>query len=245
MKVVENVYIAICDDDSNIASKIQKVVSACYKNIDESIEISVFDNGTELIDSICKENKYYDMIHLDIDMPDKSGLEVAKILRESHDDIIIIFISSYEQYVFDSFEYSPFRYIRKNNMVEELRVALKSAYALYKKAEKKYIIVKGEDSVHKIEQSEICYCDMILRKMYIHLKDNRVICTRKTIRDFLKEMDSNNFIKIHSGGVVNIKYIKEYREQSIILDNGTKLMTSRSAIKVIKNALIRYWREIV
>ena len=46
-------------------------------------------------------------------MPDVSGLEVAKKLRQKHLDIILIFISAYEQYVFESIEYNPFRYIRK------------------------------------------------------------------------------------------------------------------------------------
>lgn len=45
-------------------------------------------------------------------MPGISGLEIAKKLREENSDIILIFVSAHEQYVFESIEYSPFRYIR-------------------------------------------------------------------------------------------------------------------------------------
>ena len=43
-------------------------------------------------------------------MPGISGLEIAKKLREENSDIILIFVSAREQYVFESIEYSPFRY---------------------------------------------------------------------------------------------------------------------------------------
>ena len=66
---------------------------------------------------------------LDIDMPGISGLEIAKKLREENSDIILIFVSAHEQYVFESIEYSPFRYIRKSRIEKELFLDLKAAYA--------------------------------------------------------------------------------------------------------------------
>ena len=130
-------YIAICDDDSKITSRLESGIREIFKNLKDDVDVSVFFYGTDLIDTIKKEKIHYDILLLDVDMPNISGLEVAKILRETNEDIIIIFISSYEKYVFDSFEYNPFRYIRKNRIKEELSIALKSAYALYKKKRKK------------------------------------------------------------------------------------------------------------
>lgn len=135
-------YIAICDDDSKITSRLESGIRAIFKNLKDGVDVSVFLNGADLIDTIKKEKIHYDILLLDVDMPNISGLEVAKILRETNEDIIIIFISSYEKYVFDSFEYNPFRYIRKNRIKEELSIALKSAYALYKKAKEDTLLLK-------------------------------------------------------------------------------------------------------
>ena len=56
------------------------------------------------MDLIYNDKEDFDILFLDIDMPDISGLEVAKKLREKGSDIILIFISAHEQYVFDSIE---------------------------------------------------------------------------------------------------------------------------------------------
>lgn len=237
--------IAICDDDINAQKKIQTYSNEIFKEIKENIEILVFNDGESIINAIQKENKYFDIILLDVDMPDVSGLKVAKILREIDNNIIIIFISSYEKYVFDSLEYNPFRYIRKICLKEELPIALKSAYSLYKKRKKKYIIIKNDDGEYKIEESEICYCEIVKRKLYIHLSNNRVLGTWKSIRDFYEEISGGTFVKIHSGCAVNMKYVKEYSNYYITLDNGEKLLTSRAGIKTLKEALSRYWSECV
>lgn len=238
-------YIAICDDDSKITSRLKIDIGTILASLKDNVDVSVFANGTELIDTIKKEKIHYDILLLDIDMPNISGLEVAKMLRETNEDTIIIFISSYEKYVFDSFEYNPFRYIRKNRIKEELNIALKSAYALYKKRERRYIVIKSDDGDHRVEQSEICYFEIVKRKLFIHLADNRVLSMWKSIKDFINEIDDDNFIKIHSGCAVNMKYIREYTNYDVTLDNGEKLLASRSGIKVLKDELTRYWGENV
>ena len=78
-------------------------------------------------------------------MPDITGLDVAKTIRQTNSNIILIFISSHEQYVFKSIEYRPFRYIRKEYLKEELPNALKAAYKLIESDKDESIIVKADD----------------------------------------------------------------------------------------------------
>lgn len=235
--------IAICDDDSNVTNRLKNDIYSLFKSLKSDVDISVFANGMDLIETIKNEEVHYDVLLLDVDMPNISGLEVAKILRESNEDLIIIFISSHDNYVFDSFEYNPFRYIRKNRIKEELNIALKSAYALYKKREKRYIVIKSDDGDYRVEQSEICYFEIVKRKLFIHLSNNKVLGMWKPIKDFINEIDASDFVKIHSGCAVNMKYIKEYTNYDVTLDNGEKLITSRSGIKILKDELTRYWGE--
>lgn len=239
-------YIAICDDDFEVSCKLSSDVCAFFEGIKEEYEIFAFSSGLELIKTIKKETKQFNILLLDIDMPDMSGFEVANVIRENNEDIIIIFISSHDNYVFDSFQYNPFRYIRKNRISEELSIVLKSAYALCKKRERKhYVLIFTDDGQYKVEQSEIFYFEIIKRKLYVHLTDNRVLSTWKTIKEFIKELDSNDFVKIHSGCAVNMKYIKGYSNYDVTLDNEEKLLASRNGIKQLKDELTRYWGENV
>lgn len=237
--------IAICDDDFIMIKKLRDDISFFFKDLKENIELLTFSNGKSLIEAIQKDEKYFDIILLDIDMPDITGLKVAEVLRKISDDIIIIFISSYDGFVFDSLEYNPFRYIRKNRMKEELYHALKAAYMLYKKRVKKHFFIKSDDGEYIIEQTEILYFEIIRRKLFIYLKDDRILSTWKPLKDFFREVDDGSFVKIHSGCAVNMKYIREYSNCDITLDNGKKLSTSRSGIKILKDELTRYWSECV
>lgn len=97
--------IAICDDDIIFLNKLQKYTNEIMKEMKINIEILALNDGESLFNSIQNKKKYFDILLLDIDMPDVSGLKVAKTLRQIDVDIIIIFISSYEKYVFDSLEY--------------------------------------------------------------------------------------------------------------------------------------------
>ena len=234
--------IAICDDDIETVRKIKDDIIRISGEMKVNMDITSFFSGKKLLDVMEKENNIFDILLLDIDMPDISGLEVAKVLREKNVNIIIIFISSYENYVFDSIEYTPFRYIRKFRVKEELPLALRAAQVLIEKKDK-YIVIKSDNVQHRITHTEICYFEIVKRKSYIHLADSRILCTWKTIKDFYIELDDNDFVKIHSGCAVNMKYIKEYSNYDITLDNGEKLMASRSGIKNLKDRLAQYWSE--
>ena len=236
--------IAICDDDNEMLGRLKKDVIEIFGILKVNIEIFSFSDGKELLRTIQNDDENFDLFLLDIDMPDVSGLEIAQMLREMSVNLIIIFISAYDNYVFDSIEYSPFRYIRKSRIKEELPLALKAAHTLFEKEQPRYIAVKSEEGdYYKVAHSEIWYIEIESRKLYIYLTRDRVIKTWKTVKELLTELNDGNFVKIHSGCAVNLKYISEYYGYDVTLDNGKKLLASRSGIKAIKTTLAKYWSE--
>lgn len=235
------INIAICDDEQESLHTIQKEL---YKSADKlkiEIETYTYHNGNQILDLIYNEKEDFDILFLDIDMPDVSGLEVAKKLRQKNSDIILIFISAHEQYVFESIEYNPFRYIRKSRIEKELIPALKAAYQRLEEMQDSYIIVKTEEAEVRVKHSDIMYFETTARKIGIHLKNGEVLLVRKTIKELYEELNHEYFIKIHSGCVANVKYIGKYSSHDITLDNGEQLIVSRTRIKGVKMTLMNYW----
>ena len=235
------INIAICDDEQNSLKIIQKELYKASENLNITIETYMYTDGNKVVDLIYNDKDNFDILFLDIDMPDISGLEVAKKLREKGSDIILIFISAHEQYVFDSIEYNPFRYIRKNRIEKELPIALKAAYSRIEETVDEYIVAKTEDSEVKIKHSDIMYFETVARKVEIHLSNGKVFAVRKTIKELYEELKDSNFIRIHSGGIVNAKYIDEFSNYDITLDNGEVLIVSRRQLKEVKTTLTKYW----
>lgn len=235
------INIAVCDDEDESLHIIQKELYHAADKLNIEIETYSYNKGKKVLDFIYNEKEDFDILFLDIDMPDISGLEVAKKLRQKNSDIILIFISAHEQYVFESIEYNPFRYIRKNRIEKELIPALKAAYQRLEEMQDSYIIVKTEEAEVRVKHSDIMYFETTARKIGIHLKNGEVLLVRKTIKELYKELNEEHFIKIHSGCVANAKYIGKYSNHDITLDNGEQLIVSRTRIKSVKIALMNYW----
>ena len=83
------------------------------------------------------------------------------------------------------------------------------------------------------------------RNLNICMYDGRVMYIGKSLKNFLEELDDNNFIQIYSGCAVNIKYVSEFSKVEITLDNNEKLPVSRTRMSDVKKTLLKYWREKV
>lgn len=235
------IRIAVCDDEKNSLENIQNKIVTISQTMNVDSEIYLYDNGAEITELICNKKEKFDILFLDIDMPGISGLEAASQIREAKSDLILIFVSAHEQYVFDSIEYTPFRYIRKNKIEQELPLALKAAYACMEENKENFIMIKTEEEEVRIKRADIIYYETESRKIRIHMNNGKSYLVWKTIKDFYKEIDDKNFIRIHSGCVVNVKYIDEFSSYDITLDNGERLVVSRTRMKEVKSAILNYW----
>ena len=95
---------------------------------------------------------------------------------------------------------------------------------------------------------ELCEnMEMYRRRITVYTNDGKAIelKERKTIKSLYEELEDEDFVQIHSGGIVNVKYIYEYSGYSITLDKETKLVVSRSRLKEVKEQMARYWRNRV
>lgn len=235
------IKIIVCDDKKKSLERIREFVYDISKKLKRKVEVYTYQSGREVNDLLCKQKSHFDLLLLDIDMPEVSGFDIAREMRQAESDTVLIFISSHEHYVFKSIEYRPFRYIRKQYLEEELYHALKDAYKLIDSESDKTIIIKVDDEDIRLKRSEIMYYEIESRKLSIHLKNKNVLNIRKTIRDFYKELADDNFIQINSGCVVNAKYIDKISSNDITLENGEKLIVSRPRIKNVKSELLEYW----
>lgn len=234
--------IAICDDNIEFLNQIKEIVARILcDEIQVENDITCFQNGQVLLEKMQKGEDDVDLLLLDIDMPEISGLEVAKMVREMGKESLLMFISSYENYVFDTFEYNPFRFIRKGKLQQELPIALRAAKETYQKNKKRYVVVRCDEGEVRIEETEIMYFDMVRRQIRICLADGRVFHTWRTMKELQQELSPERFSKIHSGCVVNLKYVSGYAGCDITLDNGERLTASRGGIKTFKEELSRYW----
>ena len=239
------INIAVCDDNLQFAKLLlQHLKRLCAYKIPPRIDCRLtpaFSSGAEVL-AYLKENSI-DVLFLDIDMPETNGFELAKILCESHPDTVIVFVSSYEEFVYSSFEYCPFRFLRKSHLTEELDITFQ------KVIEK--CVMNNETLLFYTTDGEVVLRvkDIILfegQKNYYVIKtvSGKEYKCRGTMGSVESYAGKYDFFRIHSAYIVNFEHIESINNDGfIITKKGQRLSVSKKRASEFKNAYMQYIRR--
>ena len=233
------INIAICDDNQSFLESIFVYVEHYLLTYKEKHHIELFSSGREFLDRYNKNALDFDMILLDIDMPDINGIEIAEKIRELNQAVLIIFLTGMEKYVYDAFRYNAFRFIRKCDIVENLESCLREGINQIKKEQKQYAF-KTEEGLVKLLVKDILYFDLVSRHIEVHTWNKTYITTDRRMKDVEALFLAEEFVKLHRGCIVNMKYIKSIDGQRIILDNKEELVASRYRVAEVLEKFMRY-----
>ena len=225
--------IAVCDDESQITSMIEDMLEeiAIENNVD--IDIDVFLGGNEFLKHL---NSYstYDIAFLDIEMKDLDGISTAKRIRDFDKNVIIIYVTSHENYMKETFEVRAFRFLTKPVTKEELETYFKEAYKEISNRDA-YFRFKNNREECKVLARDILYFKSHLRTVYI-VTEEKIYKFSKTLNLVEKIVHENlkiPFFRIHQSYLVNYNHIEKLSYDFITLDNGTKLPISENRRKQI------------
>ena len=115
--------IAVCDDDSVYAKEIEKIVQVTLWGRHIESKTDLYCDSRKLYES----DKRYDIAFLDIEMEPYNGLETAQKLKKTNEQIIIFFITSFDQYLDDAMVLNAFRYIKKPLNAKRLQLGIEKA----------------------------------------------------------------------------------------------------------------------
>lgn len=241
------IYIILCDDDAKILNEIIDYINKIRSRLKHDIETITYTNAKSVLKRIKNPKECSDVLITDISMPGLSGMEMAEIIRNCNIDIILIFLTAHTEYVYKSFEYSPFRYIRKEFMKEELLPALQAACEKINTRRNTSISIKTKDGILAIQIKDIIYYELENRKCVIYTIQNQQYKTWKKISELQKEIKSKgySFIQVYKGCVVNKHYIKTIKKDMLILENGLEIPVSRRKKQEISSIMMDFWNKNV
>ncbi|MDE5823510.1 MAG: LytTR family DNA-binding domain-containing protein [Lachnospiraceae bacterium] len=253
------IRIAVCDDEQYMSDQISVMVSdffcrkntgkniknhpkhlqRCYSECNHlSIEVTQFSNGEALLES----DQAFDVLFLDIQMIDMDGLETARQLRRRGFNGYLIFTTILKEMVFQSFEVQAYDYLVKpiekkhfDKTMERLLISMQ------KDAEKKLLVQKGYDS-SIISFDEIVYCEIIGRKIYLHLTSSEVIDFYDRIENLETRLDSR-FYRCHRSYLINMKYLRGYKNGVAKMMGDIEIPVSRLRSKEFSGIILQYMKN--
>lgn len=195
------------------------LVKSC-KNVNEALKIT--------------SSNSIDLILLDINMPEISGLTFAKVIDKK---IKIIFTTAHREYAVDGFDIRAVDYLLKPISLERFQQAIDKYISLEtpvnsaQKTEKtkennSFIFVRSDRKMVKINFDEISYIESLSDYVKIHLLD-KVIITRETISNMETKLAKTDFLRIHRSFIVSVSEIDSFTNEFIEI-NKKALPISRT-----------------
>ncbi len=219
--------IAICDKDKGCAEKTKKMIYDYANERRLDLLVEIYDSSEALLRSV---NDYL-LIILDYHINGLNGLETAKHLRANNCSSTIIFLSSYTDFVFESFMVMPYRFLLKPLDYGVLFAVLDDFFL--NNIARRPLWVKNGDDIFCIRANDIFYLEADNKNCLIGLKNESLRC-RKTMARVYGTLPKNQFCKINRAYVVNFNYISAYNSDIIRLANGKNLHVSRNYYKSFK-----------
>jgi len=229
--------IAICDDEEYYREYMKKMMEEYLIKKRVLFDIDTYMDGIGLFQR--KSNLYkYDVIFLDIGMPDKNGMETAYEIRKNNSEVDIVFITIIKQYVFEGYKVGAVRYIMKKDMEQLLPECLDALLQKHLRSGRKmkFPFVKGERTV-RLE--DILCIEIQSHRLRFTLKDE-ILYMYGQIGKLELQLADCYFVRCHQSFLVNLQHIASINNYIICLSNGTEIPVSRAKSIEVKNCYLRY-----
>lgn len=232
--------IAVCDDDNRAVIMHREIAEKCLMQSGNIGEIIVYTTGDNLLYDIAEDEKFFDLILLDIEMPGNTGMQIAQKIKPYLPNVKIIFITSHIEYAIDAFELSIFRYVPKNDIEKRLPVALQDAMKLIALEGGKNYVIQTNSRLEKIPYKEIYYIARDGKNACIYAAGG-VSKVRKSLQQVYGELDAEEFIYMDRGCIANMIHIMQIKDGMAVLKNGVSLPISRAHLQEVKEQINHYW----
>lgn len=232
---MEGLRILICDDERRMLTRIAEKVSDCLPGSD----VRTFSSGAALL--ACMQTESCDILLLDIDIPDITGMEIAGRLSHFEKRPLLLFVTSHDELVYDSFQYHPFAFLRKSSFDGEIKAALDDCVRELRHRERHFCF-RWEGKRVCLLLSEILYFEAQANYLNVFSKTGQYRF-RATIASVENTLADCGFIRIHKGFLINQAAVRLLGSKEATLLDGTTLPIGKSYAKTAGEEFLRYLKN--
>ncbi len=231
--------IAICDDEPSQTQWLSEQLCFWSESAGRDIKITSFSSAEAFLFEF-RENKNFDILLLDIEMKEMNGIQLAHHLRKEDEDIKIIFITGYAEYMGEGYDVSALHYLLKPVDRQKLFSVLDRATKSVMPARRRLTLTVGRET-------EFVYADEILyaesEKHYIVFytaeSEYRVRMTMPEAEVLL----GSDFCRCGRSFIAGLSHIKKVTKDSVLLSNGFSLPLGKGMFDILNKALVNYLKE--
>lgn len=232
--------IAICDDEGHARDSLRLMLERLLHNGDGEV-VYEFSGGKSAVSWITKHRGELDLLFLDIEMKELSGMEAARLIRRHDNDLLLVFVTGYADYVFVGYSVQALDYLIKPVKEEKLRQVLDRAKLVLEKKAPQIFQFQNSEGIYRINKGDILYFQSEKRVLRLITQDKEYTFYAKL--DEVEQELASGFIRIHQRYLVRNAAIIKLEKNTITIGN-TSLPVSRSLQKGVLKALAHSILEV-
>lgn len=228
----------ICEDNDGYRQRVASIITSYMMKNDFEYRIHEFDDYNQDIIDMVNSNDSFKVYILDIELPNGSGVDIARLIRKEDVDSIIIFLTGHQE-LSDSVSKNQFSFLtfinKFDNSDDRLSKAIDKALQMLKV--RKMLRVKDGGAIYTVALDDILYIvkESMERKCIVKT-DYAEFTLNKSLNEIMKSLNAN-FIKTHRACIVNKKRVVRFNKAKrlIMFDTGEQidLVSTRFEMEMI------------
>lgn len=228
-------HIVVCDDEAAFAEDLTRKIEALPAFSPRSMRVRCLTDPAALPGEPC------DLLFLDIDLGAVNGIDVARALRRTRPDTVLIFVTNYKEYAPEGYEVNAFRYLAKGELEGKLAHYFEDALALCCARRQTVELVCGGEPV-SVPVPALVYIESHGRDQHLHLQGGQRnhLVTHTTLAQLETMLAEQGFLRLHKSYLVNMAFLDTLQSTGARLTDGTLLPVSARSYRASKQRFLAW-----
>lgn len=228
--------IGILDDETQARDRLSFSLYRLLHKEENDLKIIEFSKGEELVSWLSKQEGQMDLCFLDIEMEGISGMEAARRIRTFNEEVVFIFLTGYQDYVFDGYSVGAVGYLLKPFTEKKLKETVDRALNRLFRQEQNIFTVTNKEGMFRLPFVKISYFYSSGRKVIAVTKKREYVFYDKISN--VEEKVGDDYIRIHQRYLIRADQVESVEGESLVIC-GKRLPISRSYQKQVLMAFMK------
>lgn len=234
------INVAIVEDEPFQTEQTQSFLTRFGEEKGVDFSCTAFPNGNEILQV---DHNKFDLILMDIDMPLLNGMETSKKIRETNNETSIVFITNMANHAVNGYKVRALDFMVKPLTYADFKMTMSRFLSSFEAKAPKSVVISVKGVTMRIDLGDILYLDMDGHDVNLVKNDGTSLVFRGSMKSVNAMFPGDDFFQITSGSIVNLNHLTSFIEDSVILDDGTRLPVSRSRKKELLKAMTRFFKS--
>lgn len=216
------IRIASIEDTPEEAERLRALLERYFAERGGDFTLKTFDKPLPFLESYRPE---YDIVFMDIELPQMNGMAVARKLRELDERCVLVFLTKMPQFAVKGYEVNALYYLVKP-LDEKLFLAKMDDMLEAVERSDEAVLITSQGGAQRVLLRNISYIEVRSHTLYYHTVDGTLAATG-ALGDVEASLGPKGFLRCNKGYLVNVRYIAQVKGYDLMLETGEVLQISR------------------